>query len=170
MDRAHFENHLFSAQRAETLLHAARDLLFSPLPQTPIRLALAAVFVWSGATKLLDPASFAVIIAAYGLIPESWIMPVSLLLPALELAAGLGLALEVRGSLAVIAALLLLFLLILGYGVYLGLDVDCGCFGPNDPEADAYHGLRTALYRDAVMMAGVGYLYLWRRAEKSERQ
>jgi hypothetical protein len=44
----------------------------------------------------------------------------------------------------------------------MGLDVDCGCFGPEDPEAEAFHGLRTALYRDLFMLAAVGFLYAWR--------
>jgi rhodanese-related sulfurtransferase len=51
---------------------------------------------------------------------------------------------------------------ILGYGIWMGLDVDCGCFGPEDPESRAYHGLRSALYRDFMMLAGVLYLYAWR--------
>jgi len=50
-----------------------------------------------------------------------------------------------------------------GYGLELGLDVDCGCFGPGDPEGRAYHSLRPALYRDTIMLAGIGYLFLWRR-------
>jgi hypothetical protein len=45
----------------------------------------------------------------------------------------------------------------------MGLDVDCGCFGPEDPEAEAFHGLRLSLYRDLAMMAGVFFIYGWRR-------
>ena len=96
------------------------------------------------------------------MIPESWIMPVAVGLPVLEVLAALGLLMDIRGSLTVITALLVLFMGILGYGVWMGLDIDCGCFGPEDPEADAYNGLRPALYRDIVMMAGVCYLYFWR--------
>ncbi|MEJ2158353.1 MAG: DoxX family protein, partial [Desulfobacteraceae bacterium] len=61
--------------------------------------------------------------------------------------------------------LLLLFMMVLGYGIWLGLDVDCGCFAAGDPEGGAYHGLRPALYRDAVMLAGMGYLILWKRRQ-----
>jgi hypothetical protein len=59
--------------------------------------------------------------------------------------------------------LLAVFIAILRYGISMGLDVDCGCFGPDDPEAEAFRGLRAALCRDLVMMAGVGFLYGWRR-------
>jgi uncharacterized membrane protein YphA (DoxX/SURF4 family) len=129
-----------------------------------LRIALAGVFIWSGISKLFDPSSFALIIDAYGLVPRAWVMPVSVALPAGELAAGIGLLMDVRGSLATVAGLLMLFAAILGYGIRMGLDVDCGCFGPGDPEGEAYHGLRPALYRDAVMITGAAYLYYSRHA------
>ena len=90
-------------------------------------------------------------------------MPVAVGLPVLEVIAGIGLLLDVRGSLALITGLLVLFMVVLGYGIWMGLDVDCGCFGPKDPEAEAFHSLRPALYRDFVMITGVVYLYFWRR-------
>jgi hypothetical protein len=90
-------------------------------------------------------------------------MPAAVSLPALEVAAGIGLLWDVEGSLALMAVLLVLFMIILGYGIWMGLDVDCGCFGPEDPESEAFHGLRQSLYRDAVMLAGIAYLYGWRR-------
>jgi uncharacterized membrane protein YphA (DoxX/SURF4 family) len=130
---------------------------------TLIRWSLGAVFIYSGGAKLLEPVTFAVLIDAYGLVPDGLLFPTAVGLAALELAAGIGLLVDIRGSLAVIAGLLAVFIAILGYGISMGLDVDCGCFGPDDPEAEAFHGLRAALYRDLVMMAGVGFLYGWRR-------
>jgi hypothetical protein len=123
---------------------------------------LGAVFIYSGATKLLAPESFAVLIEAYGLVPDEWLMPVAIMLPAIELVAGVGLLFDIRGSLGVIFGLLLLFVAILGYGIHMGLDIDCGCFGPEDPETEAFHGLRAALYRDMLMLVAVGFLYGWR--------
>ncbi len=128
-----------------------------------LRWALGIVFVYSGATKLLTPGQFAVLIDAYGLVPELLLLPVALTLAAMEVVAGAGLLVDLRGSLGVIAGLLLLFVVILGYGISLGLDVDCGCFGPEDPEAEAFHGLRQAAVRDLIMLAVVGGLYAWRR-------
>ena len=128
-----------------------------------IRVSLAIVFLWSGVSKLFAPESFAVVIGAYGIIPESWNLPVSILLPALEVILATGLLFDIRGTLTGITGLLVLFMAILAYGIQMGLDVDCGCFGPNDPEAEAFHGLRSAFYRDLGLMAGIGYLYVWRR-------
>ena len=90
-------------------------------------------------------------------------MTMAMFLPALEVAAGIGLFFDIEGSLAVVAGLLVLFLAVLIYGIWMGLDVDCGCFGPEDPEAEAFHGLRLSLYRDLVMLAGVAFIYGLRR-------
>ena len=112
---------------------------------------------------MLEPRIFAVLIDAYGIVPETALMPVALFLPLLEVTAGAGLLFDIRGSLPVIGGLLILFIAILGYGTAMGLDVDCGCFGPEDPESKAFHGLRQTLFRDFVMLAAVGYLFAWRR-------
>jgi hypothetical protein len=127
------------------------------------RLVLGGIFIYAGCSKLLEPEPFAVLIDAFGIIPEGLLMPVAIGLPALEVAAGFGLLFDVRGSLGTIAGLLALFMVILGYGILMGLDIDCGCFGPEDPEAEAFHGLRAALVRDVIMMMGVIFLYGYRR-------
>jgi uncharacterized membrane protein YphA (DoxX/SURF4 family) len=127
------------------------------------RWVLGGIFIYAGSTKLLEPQIFAVLMEAYGLIPESMLMPVSIGLPALEVAAGIGLLFDIEGSLAAVTGLLGLFIAILSYGIWMGLDVDCGCFGPEDPEAAAFHGLRSSLYRDLVMLAGTFFIYGWRR-------
>ncbi|MDJ0780750.1 MAG: MauE/DoxX family redox-associated membrane protein [Desulfosarcinaceae bacterium] len=124
-----------------------------------IRLVLAAIFMISGVSKLADPQSFGIIIAAYGILPEALVMPLSLLLPSLEIVAAVGLMLQKRGSLELMTMLMLIFMAVLAYGIYLGLDVDCGCFGPEDPEGAAFHGLQSALYRDVGLLAGIVYLF-----------
>jgi hypothetical protein len=132
-----------------------------------IRLALAGLFLAAAVIKMGNPAVFAVTIEAFGLAPKGLSMPVALALPVLELAAALGLILDVRGSLAAITGLTLLFIFVLSFGLWLGLDIDCGCYGPGDPEAEAFHGLRTALYRDLLMLTGCAFLYWWRQANRS---
>jgi uncharacterized membrane protein YphA (DoxX/SURF4 family) len=124
-----------------------------------LRWALALVFFYAGAAKLADPEAFAVIIEAYGLVPKELLLPLAVGLPALEVIAAVALMADLRGSLATVACLLSLFILILGYGIWMGLDVDCGCFAPGDPESRAYAGLRPALYRDFILVAGVLLLY-----------
>jgi len=127
------------------------------------RWTLGSIFIYAGGAKLLDPEVFAVLIEAYGIVPEGLLTPVAIGLPLLEVIAGIGLLFDIRGSLALITGLLMLFMVILGYGIWIGLDVDCGCFGTEDPEAEAFHGLRLSLLRDLVMMAGVAFIYGYRR-------
>ena len=144
-------------------------IVFSIWPYRGVRMILAIIFLWAGVVKVLDPNSFAIILEAYKLLPNTWIMPVAVGLPALEILAAIGLLFDVRGSLVVVTGLLLLFLAILSYGIWLGLDIDCGCFGPGDPEGEAYKGIRPALYRDIVLVVGVAYLYVWRVRRSSSR-
>lgn len=130
------------------------------------RWALGGIFIYAGSSKLLEPEVFAVLIDAFGIVPEALLMPVALTLPALEVVAGIGLLLGIPGSLPTITGMLILFIAILGYGIGMGLDVDCGCFGPEDPEAKAFHGMKLSLWRDLLMLAGVAYVYGWQRFKK----
>lgn len=135
---------------------------------TLCRWALGSIFIYAGSTKLFEPGEFALVIQAYGLVPEAWLMPLALGLPVLEILGGMGLIFDIRGSVWIIAGLLGVFVAVVGYGIWMGLDVDCGCFGPEDPESKAFHGLRLTLVRDLVMMAGLGFIYGWRRYRSLE--
>lgn len=130
-----------------------------------IRCIIGIIFIYAGITKLVDPKVFAVLIDAYGIVPEVLIIPVAIGLPLLEIISGIALIFDIRGSLTIITALLMIFIAVLAYGISIGLDIDCGCFGPGDPEAKAYHGLRTTLYRDIILLATIIYLYGWRRVK-----
>jgi uncharacterized membrane protein YphA (DoxX/SURF4 family) len=127
------------------------------------RVVLGGLFLVAGVIKLTDPQQLAVVIDAFGLVPRGLVMPVAYVLPVVEIVAGAGLMFDFRGSLKTIAVLTVVFLAVLGYGLHLGLDIDCGCYGPGDPEAEAFGGLRVAFYRDLIMLAGILYCYWWRR-------
>lgn len=132
-----------------------------PVVERGISWLLSGIFIYSGLMKLIDPQRFAEVISGFGLLPHALIFPAAILLPILEVVAGVGLVFSLRGSLAAMTTMLTLFMAILWYGIHLGLDIDCGCFGPEDPE-QAYKGLKTALARDMVMMTAVIFLY-WSR-------
>ncbi|MCE5275642.1 MAG: DoxX family membrane protein [Deltaproteobacteria bacterium] len=140
-----------------------RSLLCLVWPYRIIRICLAALFIYGGVVKLIDPKAFARIISAYDLVPEILLSVVAIGLPLVETLAGIGLLLDRRGSLAVISSLLGLFILVLGYGILQNLDVDCGCFGAEDLARQ--HGLWLAFLRD-LMLGGIvlPYLYLSRHA------
>jgi uncharacterized membrane protein YphA (DoxX/SURF4 family) len=138
-----------------------RTILLSPKLFLLIRIALGLVFVYAGAVKLVDPKAFARVVSHYDIVPEFLLAPFAIGLPALEFLAGIGLVFNIRGSLAVIFALLVIFIMVLGYGIVNSLDIDCGCFSPE--ELDARNSLQQAFYRDLLMMGAVFYLYAYRR-------
>jgi uncharacterized membrane protein len=127
-----------------------------------LRFFLCIVFFLSGVTKLFNPASFSYIMDAYGILPEAAVRPAAMLLAGAEVLAAIGLLGDIRGSLSLTGGLLCLFMAVLGYGIWMGLDVDCGCFGPHDPEGLAFQGLRLALHRDIGMLLAVFWLFYWR--------
>lgn len=134
------------------------------------RLGLAGVFAVSGVVKSFSAHDFARIIGDYGLIPAGLLFPAALFLIACELAAGLGLLFEVRHSLTLASTLLAVFMGVLSYARFLGLDVDCGCFGPSAPERLYHADLLQALARDAALLALAAWLALHQhRARTAQR-
>ena len=123
------------------------------------RIVIAAVFVYAGVAKALDPAAFADSIDGYRLLPYPGGAALSLYLPWLEIAAGLG----VLWPRARLGALSLLFLLCLVFGIAIAsawvrnLDIGCGCFGGGDIGAAA---LRGSLLRSVALAVLAGAL-LW---------
>ncbi|MCX5821637.1 MAG: DoxX family protein [Deltaproteobacteria bacterium] len=139
--------------------------LVHPWPYRIVRIALAALFIYGGVTKLFDPKAFAATISAYELLPEALLPLFAVGLPLIETMAGLALVLDRPWGLHLITGLLVLFVLVLGYGILGDLNVDCGCFGAE--ELDKQGGLRAAFYRDLVLIGvAAPYLYLSRRVRE----
>jgi uncharacterized membrane protein YphA (DoxX/SURF4 family) len=148
-----------------------RKLIFSDWAYRTVRVVYVVLFLYAGINKLMNPRAFATVIDAFGLVPDPIIMPIALALPILEIFAAVGLLFDLRGILGLVTGLLVFFMAVVSYGIWLGLDIDCGCFGPGDLEGDAYRGLRQALYRNFILAAGLAYFYTWRfsRAVKPVR-
>lgn len=138
------------------------QFVFSKQVYFLVRLVVAGFFLTAGALKLLDLESFAVTIEAFGMAPHGTESLLALLLPLLEIAAGVGLILDKPWGLHIVAGMLLLFIAVLLYAVHLGLDVDCGCYGPGDPEGEALHSIHSSLVRDLWLAGCVAYLYIRR--------
>ncbi len=137
-------------------------MFLSPIPYKVLRVCLGLIFVYSGLAKSMDLVFFSKTIQAFAIIPGSIVLPAAVLIVLAELVFGVGLVIDIRFSLGGILALVLGFMAVIGHAIHMGYDIDCGCFGPGDPEALAFQGLYTALYRDMAMLMVTGYLYLWR--------
>lgn len=135
-----------------------------------VRAGLAAAFILAGVSKLLDLHAFGLTIKAFAILPSEFVTPVALVLPVLEIAGGLLLLCDAAIGLAIIGGLLLVFIAVVANAIRQGLDIDCGCYGPGDPEGAVYHGLRPTLWRDLFLLAGVFYCLLWRRLRRTSAQ
>jgi uncharacterized membrane protein YphA (DoxX/SURF4 family) len=132
-----------------------------------VRVAMAMIFLYAGSLKLVDPKAFARVISHYDILPEPLLPVVAIGLPAIEVLAGLALIFDRPIGLYAVTGLVLLFVAVLGYGVLNELDIDCGCFGPEDLENRK--GLAHAFYRDLVLMGAVAFLHWWRRTHDRQR-
>lgn len=97
-----------------------------------IRLVLSAAFILAALPKVQDPVAFATSVDGFRVVSGELTVWVALLLPWIELVIGLGLLVpQLRlGSGLIIGVLLVAFM-----GLHLsawsrGLDISCGCFGP----------------------------------------
>jgi len=128
------------------------------------RCALAAVFLYAGGVKLLDPLGFAGQIAAYQFLPLTGNILVAAMLPTIELLAG-GLLLcprSARPAALVILILNLVFLAALASAWTRGLAIDCGCFRPGA----ASSSIPLAILRDLLFVAGAVIVLRYRPAPR----
>ncbi|MEA3544057.1 MAG: MauE/DoxX family redox-associated membrane protein [Thermodesulfobacteriota bacterium] len=131
------------------------------------RLALAAVFIYSGAVKANEIATFAGEIANYKIFPYAWNYLIAAILPYLELLCGILLLLNLRVRPAVFILFLLniVFIVALLSAIIRGLDIDCGCF---DPDSATPTSLIVALWRDFGLLFLMVFTWVLRYAQQPE--
>ena len=122
-----------------------------------VRLGLAAMLAYAGASKLLGPASFAEDIQNYRVLPDAWAGPLALGLPVLELVVAVGLILPSHAA----GASLLSGLLLFGFAAAMaqaklrGIDLECGCFGGHSRVSWLKVGLNVGLAALAFAVAAM---------------
>lgn len=96
----------------------------------PAALVLAAVFLAAAAPKLADPDAFAVAVARYRLLPDTWISLAAIWIPPLEVVAAVALLLPRwrRAGAGLLALLLAGFTAAMLSAAARGLEIGCGCF------------------------------------------
>jgi len=92
---------------------------------------VAAIFIYAGVLKMLDPAQFAHDINNYRILPWTLSVALAFYLPWLEILCGLGLIFRFlyRGALSILTVLIVVFTLATVAAKVRGLDITCGCFG-----------------------------------------
>jgi len=123
------------------------------------RWIIAAVFLYAGVVKILDPAAFAVDINNYRLMPYPVAGMTAAVLPWLEvMCAGLLVSGRwMRGAALILVALNTVFLLAILSAMVRGLDISCGCFG-SGPESSSV-GIRH-LVEDLLLLLGSAWILL----------
>lgn len=95
------------------------------------RVFLAAIWIWAGVAKALDPYATLRSVRAYQLLPEQGAQLLAFGLPFLEIALGvlLLLGLYTRPVAMISLALIAVFVTAIASAWARGLSIDCGCFG-----------------------------------------
>lgn len=116
-----------------------------------LRMALGALFIWTGWEKAKDPNAFLFSIRSFHILGDPDAAWVAMGLPWLEILAGAALitGVCVEGGLAVIAGMLAVFLWAITYSWQRGLDINCGCFGGDAATSD----YRELITRDVTLLA-----------------
>jgi uncharacterized membrane protein YphA (DoxX/SURF4 family) len=119
----------------------------------PARWYLGVLFVGACVHKIAEPASFALDIATYDILPLAAINSVAIVLPWIELFAGTMLisGWRTRAASLLIAVMMLVFLLALVIALARGLDMSCGCFAAQGAEEDPIS--RMTLLRDLAWLS-----------------
>ena len=122
------------------------------------RLALAGVFIYASWTKIDEPVAFARAVANYRILPFECIGPVAIVLPMVELLSGLALVFTKwsREAALLIFGMMAVFLVGLTQAAVRGLDISCGCFGPE--EATGRAAIVQTIVRDLLLLVPTVWL------------
>jgi uncharacterized membrane protein YphA (DoxX/SURF4 family) len=138
-----------------------------------LRIALGAIFIVAGGSKIGHAAYFAAQIAGFRILPQVVIAPIALALPYLEVLLGayLVIGLFTRQAAWIAALLLLIFDAAIASAVVRGMAIDCGCFGPSDATLTTWGEVgRDAIFvvlAVVVALRAPGTLALDRRISKA---
>lgn len=123
-----------------------------------IRFGLAALFIYSGTVKLINPAAFAINIDNYAILPYIVVTLMAAVLPCLEVICGLALLSGkwIQGAALWIAAMNIVFIIAIASAMLRGLDISCGCHSTSTEGARV--GLQKLLENLFLLAASI-YLY-----------
>ena len=99
-----------------------------------LRLFLAAVFIYAGVGKILNPAAFAEDIDNYSMLPYLLVTIMAAIMPWVEVLCGLLLIFGkwIKGATLLLIAMNFVFIIAIGSALARGLDISCGCFAMSD--------------------------------------
>ena len=129
----------------------------------PVRWYLGVLFIGACVHKIAEPASFALDIATYDILPLATVNLVAIVLPWIELFTGVMLiaGFRTRTASVLVAAMMVVFMAALVIALARGLDMSCGCFAAQGAEEDPIS--RMTLLRDLVWLALALFVFAFDR-------
>jgi len=124
------------------------------------RITLAGIFLYAAWDKFLNPRDFAIIIAAYKILPSPLINLTAILLPSIEIVLGIALLIGLfpRGASLIMGGMMVAFIFAFLIAALKGVNLsDCGCFSTTYPIEDSAKGSN---YTYFFMLRDLGYLIL----------
>ena len=125
---------------------------------TTLIFLLAALFIYAGVGKIVNPADFVEDIDNYRILPYLLVSIAAIILPWLEVISGISLIWGKfrTGALFIILGLSVLFLIAISSALIRGLDISCGCFSANN-EATRIGLLK--FVENILLLCAATYLY-----------
>ena len=120
-----------------------------------LRVAFALLFFATGALKLYDWKEFSETVGDFGIVPDVAVIPATLFIIFSELIGGLMLLLRPRVAACWLGGLIGVFIAAITYGIAIGLDIDCGCFGPAFQIPLAYQ-----ILIDLIILSGLVLIFI----------
>jgi uncharacterized membrane protein YphA (DoxX/SURF4 family) len=122
-----------------------------------MRLILGVVLIAAALPKIRDPYAFSINIREYQMIGEQLGRWMAVVLPWLELVVGALLiaGVWVNAASLISGGMMVMFILAVGSAMARGLDIDCGCFGPEHADPVGW-GL---ILRDCAMLFMCGAVF-----------
>ena len=123
-----------------------------------LRWFLAAVFIYAGVGKILNPAAFAEDIDNYRMLPYLLVTIMAAIMPWLEVLCGLLLIFGkwLKGATLLLIAMNFVFIIAIGSALARGLDISCGCFAVSD---DGIKVGYKRLLEDVVFLVAAAIIY-----------
>lgn len=129
----------------------------------PLRLYIGYVFLYACYHKLLYPASFAMDVATYQILPLQLVNLMAIVLPWIELATGIMIVVAWRTKAAalLIAGQMTVFIIAIIIALAKGLDMACGCFASQAMDEDPISIM--TVFRDLWWLAIPIYVIIFDR-------
>lgn len=127
----------------------------------PLRVYIGGVFLYACVHKILNPASFAIDVATYQILPLWLVNVFAIILPWVELVAGVFIiaGFRTKASALLISVMMAMFLVAVIIALSKGLHMSCGCFASQSMEESPISSM--TVVRDLIWLIVSVYILIF---------